>query len=115
MTLACDPGLSRANPHLSTLRQGADPEIGSWHTRLYDTETGLLLGRAFSRLLGPNTRACAAAIGTLESSFRIFTLPESENIFFGFRVAAVPEPVESTVVVGVAAVGYALWRRRGSR
>ena len=32
----------------------------------------------------------------------------------GFRVAAVPEPLESAGVLGVATLGFALWRRRGS-
>jgi len=34
--------------------------------------------------------------------------------FIGFRVAAVPEPLESGGMIGLAALGFALWRRRGS-
>lgn len=41
--------------------------------------------------------------------------PSADGYVLGFRVAAVPEPFESAGVIGVAALGFALWRRRGSR
>jgi formylglycine-generating enzyme required for sulfatase activity len=40
--------------------------------------------------------------------------PAFESYNVGFRVAAVPEPLEGAGVIGVAALGFALWRRRGS-
>jgi formylglycine-generating enzyme required for sulfatase activity len=40
--------------------------------------------------------------------------PELEVDDLGFRVAAVPEPMESAGVIGIAALGFALWRRRAS-
>jgi formylglycine-generating enzyme required for sulfatase activity len=51
----------------------------------------------------------------LASSTRNPLLPSVEDGFIGFRVAAVPEPLGSAGVIGVAALGFALWRRRGSR
>lgn len=51
----------------------------------------------------------------LTSSATYSGIPTGEGDL-GFRVAAiVPEPLESASVVGVAALGFALWRRRGSR
>jgi len=50
----------------------------------------------------------------LESSVRLVNVPSGENGDLGFRVAAVPEPLESAGVIGLAALGFALWRRRGS-
>ena len=52
----------------------------------------------------------------LGSSYRYFigVVPSFENESLGFRVAAVPEPLESAGVIGLAALGFALWRRRGS-
>ena len=38
--------------------------------------------------------------------------PTLENSFIGFRVASVPEPIESATVVGFAMAGFALCRRR---
>jgi sulfatase modifying factor 1 len=38
--------------------------------------------------------------------------PGFESFGAGFRVAAVPEPLESAGVIGVAALGIAFWRRR---
>ncbi len=49
---------------------------------------------------------------SLESSSRVGNVPTVESIGIGFRVAAVPEPLESAGVIGVAALGFALWRRR---
>jgi formylglycine-generating enzyme required for sulfatase activity len=50
---------------------------------------------------------------TLESSMRALNIPSGGVI--GFRVAAVPEPMEAGGVIGLAALGFVLWRRRGSR
>lgn len=58
-------------------------------------------------------------IGSAKSSFREAAVPSNENIILGFRVAAVPtavpEPMEAAGALGVAALGFALWRRRVSR
>lgn len=49
-----------------------------------------------------------------ESWFRSGGFPTIETGDLGFRVAAVSEPLESAGVIGLAALGFALWRRRGS-
>ncbi len=41
--------------------------------------------------------------------------PENWGLTCGFRVAAVPEPMGSGVVMGLATLGFAVWRRRSSR
>ncbi len=51
---------------------------------------------------------------TLLASDRSSFLPWKEYPEMGFRVAAVPEPLESAGVIGVAALGFTLWRRRRS-
>jgi formylglycine-generating enzyme len=57
-----------------------------------------------------------SSVGFLSSSYRDWELPGREDSPYpAFRVAAVPEPLESAGVIGAAALGYALWRRRGSR
>ena len=43
-----------------------------------------------------------------------YGLPTFEADGIGFRVAAVPEPMEAGGVIGLAALGFVLWRRRGS-
>jgi len=53
--------------------------------------------------------------GWLSSSVRIGSGPDYYSNREGFRVAMVPEPSEFAWVFGVAALGFALWRRRGSR
>ena len=51
----------------------------------------------------------------LGASYRSISDPTLDYDFLGFRVAAaVPEPLESAGVIGVAALGFALWRRWGS-
>jgi hypothetical protein len=58
----------------------------------------------------------AALMGVLG---RVGDAVSDETITYGFRVAAVPaavpEPMETAGALGVAALGFALWRRRGSR
>jgi formylglycine-generating enzyme required for sulfatase activity len=56
--------------------------------------------------------------GGLESSLRGYLHPSGAANGIGLRVAAVPaavpEPMETAGGLGVAALGFALWRRRGS-
>jgi formylglycine-generating enzyme required for sulfatase activity len=47
------------------------------------------------------------------SSYRNANNATLESVVLGFRVAAVPEPSESAGMIGLAALGFALWRRRG--
>jgi formylglycine-generating enzyme required for sulfatase activity len=50
----------------------------------------------------------------LVSSDRNSGNPSFGHIVIGFRVAAVPEPMEAGGVIGLGALGFALWRGRGS-
>lgn len=50
----------------------------------------------------------------LSSGLRLDENPAAQTPFVGFHVAAVPEPLESAGVIGVAALGFTLWRRRRS-
>lgn len=55
------------------------------------------------------------AAAYIDSSFRSGGgVPEKEGEYVGFRVAAIPEPMETAGALGVAALGFARWRRRGS-
>jgi formylglycine-generating enzyme required for sulfatase activity len=67
-----------------------------------------------SELRGLRGANWSLAAFDLDSSGRFNDVPAFESISVGFRVAAVPEPLESAGVIGLAALGFALWRRRGS-
>jgi hypothetical protein len=52
-------------------------------------------------------------VNLLESASRTyFGASDYERYSTGFRIAAVPEPLETAGVAGLAALGFALWRRR---
>jgi formylglycine-generating enzyme required for sulfatase activity len=90
-----------------TMGQGGN--VWEWNESAYDggnnvvdEERGLRGGR------------WSNAANGLGSSYRDGSGPTLEGNRIGFRVAVVPEPMESAGVIGVAALGFALWRRRGS-
>lgn len=52
------------------------------------------------------------SLGLIDASYRDNYPPTHEDFGTGFRVAVVPEPLESAGVIGVAALGFAVGRRR---
>ncbi|MFZ5831775.1 MAG: SUMF1/EgtB/PvdO family nonheme iron enzyme [Planctomycetota bacterium] len=89
---------------------GTFDQTGSVYEWLEDTYQGsnpVARGGAYS----------AASLTLLDSSHRRTNFPDADNVYVGFRVAAVPEP--STMALGCAAglIGLAAWagsRRRQS-
>ncbi|MCZ7637135.1 MAG: SUMF1/EgtB/PvdO family nonheme iron enzyme [Verrucomicrobia bacterium] len=52
-------------------------------------------------------------VSDLASDFRLDTYSPASDIYtVGFRVAVIPEPMPSASLIGLAAFGFALWRRR---
>lgn len=90
-----------------TMGQGGN--VLEWMEGAYD-----LVNDSGSEVRGVRGGNWFYSAGSLEASFRNNGDPTVESDYLGFRVAAVPEPMESAGVIGVAALGFALWRRRGS-
>ena len=101
-----------------TMAQGGN--VREWMESAFDrvndsttevrTHRGVYYGRPPEQTV--SSRRLAPADGATTSDNCNY--PEYERYSIGFRVAAVPEPMESAGVLGVAALAFGLWRRRGA-